>query len=298
MAAGALNPGDHIFESDGLQLSYTVVGAGDSVIVAHPVGWGAPAVYLRNGFAHNLESEHKLVYFTPRGNGRSGKPADETAMSSKAMAEDIEQLRKHLGLDAIPVLLGHSNGACIVLQYAQQYPSRVSKLVLVDAETHDSPPNDNFQQWAAKRKDDPIFGPALAAMIGSRQSPPKSDEEFGQMLDSILPYYFNDASFATTFREQLDVDVDPMSVWAFLRQSACDSEPANRLPHVADAGKVTAKTLVVWGKQDALCSQVAAAAIAEGIPDSELVLIDDCGHVPWVEKHDEFMSALTRFLKK
>jgi pimeloyl-ACP methyl ester carboxylesterase len=294
----ALSPGDHTFESDGLQLSYTVAGTGSSVIVAHSVGWGAPAVYLRNGFGRKLESEHKLVYFTPRGNGRSGRPSDETAMSSRAMAEDIEQLRQHLGLEAIPVLLGHSNGACIVLRYAQQHPQRVSKLVLVDAETHDSPPNDNFQQWAARRKDDAVFGPALAAMMGSRQNPPKSDEEFGEMLDAILPYYFDDPSFAAVFREQLDVDKDPMSVWAFLRQSACDSEPANRLPHVADAGRVTARTLVVWGKQDALCSQAAAAAVAEGIPDSELVLIDGCGHVPWVEKHDEFMAALTGFLEK
>jgi pimeloyl-ACP methyl ester carboxylesterase len=70
------------------------------------------------------------------------------------------------------------------------------------------------------------------------------------------------------------------------------------LPHVADACKVTARTLIIWGKHDALCSQVAATALAEGISGSELVLIDDCGHVPWIEKHDVFMSALTNFLRK
>lgn len=298
MANTVLSEGDHTFETDGLKLSYTVAGTGESVIVAHSVGWGAPAVYLRNGFGRQLENEYKLVYFTPRGNGRSGRPTDETAMSSNVMAEDIEQLRKHLGLETIPVLLGHSNGACIVLRYAQQHPANLSKLILIDAEIHDGPPNDNFQQWAAMRKDDPVFGPALAAMIGSREKPPSSDTEFAQMLDNILPYYFDDPSYASKFREQLNVDTDPMSVWAFLRQSTCDSLIPNRLPHVADAYRVTAKTLILWGENDALCSQVAARAIANGISGSELALIDNCGHVPWIEKPDEFMSSLTKFLEK
>jgi pimeloyl-ACP methyl ester carboxylesterase len=168
----ALTEGNHFFESDGVKLNYRVAGQGKTVFVAHAVGWGSPGSYLRNGFGHLLEDDYTMVYVIPRGNGNSGRPSDETAMSSKTMAEDIEQLRLHLGLDAFPILFGHSNGAAIVLHYAEQYPSRVTKLILVGAQTHDSPPNDEFQQCVAKRKDDPIFGPALAALSSARQNPP------------------------------------------------------------------------------------------------------------------------------
>jgi pimeloyl-ACP methyl ester carboxylesterase len=110
-------------------------------------------------------------------------------MSCRIMVEDIEQLRVHLGLERIPILFGHSRGAAIMLPYSERYQQRVVKLVLVGAQTHDSPPNDEFAQWVAKRKDDPVFGPALAAMNNARNNnPPATDEEFIKVLEQSRAY--------------------------------------------------------------------------------------------------------------
>ncbi|USP82844.1 alpha/beta-hydrolase [Curvularia clavata] len=292
----ALSEGEHTFESKGVALTYRVAGQGNEVFVAHSVGWGSPASYLRNGFGHHLEKDYTLVYVTPRGNGNSGRPQDENAMSSATMAEDIEELRKHLGLDSIPILFGHANGACIVLTYAERYPFRVAKLILVDAQVHDSPPNDSFQQWVAKRKDDAVFGPALAALTAAYKSPPTTDEEFAEILVKAGPYHFSDPLAASIYAQQCDLKETPARVWAFLRQSACDSKPENRLPHVADAGRVTAETLIIWGRDDPMCSLTAADALAHGIPGAKLVIFDDCGLIPWVEKPAEFLSSVRGFL--
>jgi proline iminopeptidase len=80
-------------------------------------------------------------------------------------------------------------------------------------------------------------------------------------------------------------------------QRFADGLSANRVPHVAEADKVSAKTLIFWGRHDAICSLTAAKAIADALPDSELVLIDDCGHFPWIEKPDFFLSTLAEFLR-
>ncbi|KAH7401162.1 Alpha/Beta hydrolase protein, partial [Phaeosphaeria sp. MPI-PUGE-AT-0046c] len=292
----ALDEGDHFFDSNGVRLNYRVAGQGDLVFVAHSVGWGAPASYLRNGFGLHLEEEYTMVYMVPRGNGHSGRPADEGAMSSGTMAEDIEGLRKHLGLGSIPVLFGHSNGACIVLRYAERYPTRVTKLVLVDAQVHDSPPNDSFEQWVAKRKDDPDFGPALAALASARTNPPTTDDEFVQVLVKAGPYHFHKASAAAIYEKQCDLEETPARLWAFLTQSACDNKPENRLPHVAEASLVTAQTLVIWGKEDTMCSLTAANAMAQAISGAELVIFDECGHIPWVEQLNKFLDVLKAFL--
>ncbi|OAK97955.1 alpha/beta-hydrolase [Phaeosphaeriaceae sp. SRC1lsM3a] len=294
----ALEAGDHFFDNNGVRLNYSVAGQGGTVFVAHSVGWGAPASYLRNGFGRYLEEDYTMVYMVPRGNGHSGRPTDEGAMSSGTMAEDIEGLRKHLGLDTIPILFGHSNGACIVLRYAEQYPSRVTKLILVDAQIHDSPPNDSFEKWAAKRKDDPEFGPALEALASARTNPPATDDEFVQVLVKAGPYHFYKASAAAIYEKQCDLNETPASLWAFLMQSACDIRPENRLPHVADAGLVTAQTLVVWGKEDTMCSLTAANAVAKAISRAKLIIFDECGHIPWVEQLDKFMSVLRQFLSQ
>src|SRR5262249_13192201 len=88
------------------------------------------------------------------------------------------------------------------------------------------------------------------------------------------------------------------SVWAFLQQSRLDREKDNRLPHVADGAKVTAKTLIVLGKEDAMCSLEASTALSEAIPGAKFVVIDKCGHMPWLEKPEEFWEAVDVFLKK
>jgi pimeloyl-ACP methyl ester carboxylesterase len=288
--------GDHFFEASGIRFHYRVGGHGP-LLIAHSVGWGMPGQYIWNGMGPHLEKEHTVIYFEPRGNGQTSKPADETLMSSKIMAEDIEHLRTHLNLETIPVLLGHSNGACIVLRYAEQHALRVEKLVLIDAEIHDSPPNDHFQQWAARRKDDPVYGLALVALGGAMQSPPQTDEDFVAMMREILPWYFSDTRHVATLQAHIDDGVVGPCVWAFLRQSKLDRELENRLPHVADGGRVKAKTLIVWGNEDAMCSLAAARAVAEAVPGAKLVLIDDVGHMGWIEKPDVFWAEMDEFLK-
>lgn len=296
MATSAFNSGDHFFEADNVRFHYRVGGSG-SLLIAHSVGWGMPGSYMWNGLGPNLEKSHTVVYFEPRGNGQTSKPSDETTMSSKTMAEDIEHLRRYLGIETIPILLGHSNGACIILQYAEVHPTRVEKLILIDAEIHDSPPNDSFQQWAAKRNDDPVYCQALAALAGVMQLPPKNDEEFSAMMEKLLPWYFSDPSHVPTLRKHITAEVTPPTVWAFLTQSLrFDREPENRLPHIADASKVTAKTLVLWGEEDAMCSLIAARAVTEAIRDANLVLFENAGHMPWIEKPDEFWAAVDDFI--
>ncbi len=58
-----------------------------------------------------------------------------TAPSSKVWTIDqyVEWLHKELAKESSPIVIGHSNGGRIALAYAQRYPGRLGKLVLVDS---------------------------------------------------------------------------------------------------------------------------------------------------------------------
>ena len=60
--------------------------------------------------------------------------------------------------------------------------------------------------------------------------------------------------------------------------------------------RVNAPTLLIWGKQDRITPLEVAREFADGIPDTRLVLIDECGHAPMIEQPAEFSKALRRFL--
>ncbi len=67
-----------------------------------------------------------------------------------------------------------------------------------------------------------------------------------------------------------------------------------RLPGLLS--RVTIPTRIVWGREDQLVPLECAGLYQKAIPGSDLVVIENCGHVPQVEKRDEFVRAALEFL--
>ena len=104
---------------------------------------GKPAVYLHGGPGSGSSagqrsffdaSAYRFVLFDQRGSGRSrpltSEPrADLSTNTTAHLVEDIEALRRHLGVESWTVL-GLSWGSTLGLAYAQSHPQRVDALVL------------------------------------------------------------------------------------------------------------------------------------------------------------------------
>jgi len=68
-------------------------------------------------------------------------------------------------------------------------------------------------------------------------------------------------------------------------------------PHLAKwLHRIDLPTLLVWGEQDRLIPPAYAAEFARLIPDTRTTIIPQCGHLPQIEKPDEFLAAVTAFL--
>jgi len=160
----------------------------------------------------------------------------------------------------------------------------------MDPEINGDTPTDNFARFAERRKDDPVYGPALQALVGAFSNPPQTDEAFLELMHKILPYYFNDTSKTEILAENMEVGVVPLSSWAFLRRAKLDGEsPFN---HLAEACKIKARTFILQGRDDAICSLQRSTELQEQIPDSELAVLE-CRHFPVIEKPDGFWKEVT-----
>jgi pimeloyl-ACP methyl ester carboxylesterase len=299
MATTTLELGSHYFEAGGIRFHYRVVGSGPLVIV-QSVGWGMPGHYLSNGI-ERLAKSHTVVYFDPRGNGLSNHPADDNTMCSKFMLDDLEYLRAELGLETLPVLLGHSNGAGIALGYAEKYPNRVNKLILVSSQIHNGPAgsSESNRQWIEKRKQDPRYAPLMSELNRSIDDLPQTVEEFQKQFHTILPWYLAEKKYdlASAVEKQIENGNTPPSIYAYLLYRRLELMEENQISHISDSGRVQAKTLILWGKNDAVCSIIGGNALAEAIPGSQMVAFDDCGHFPWVEAPEPFWTAMDMFLQ-
>ena len=104
--------------------------AADEVVIVIHGGAGLPHEYF-HPMLYNLSRYAKLIFFDRRADMLSTRSGHGMA-SIDEMSDDIDALRKSLGLDRV-TLLGHSFGATIALNYAARHPGNVKRLILVSA---------------------------------------------------------------------------------------------------------------------------------------------------------------------
>jgi len=114
-------------KGDGIEINLALwEGAGKPVLCIHGITancrcWGA--------LAEALAPDYHVIAMDLRGRGRSDKPPRGYALDYHL--RDINCLLDDLGLDRA-VIMGHSLGAFIGLDFAAEYPERVDRLILVD----------------------------------------------------------------------------------------------------------------------------------------------------------------------
>lgn len=102
-----------------------ITGQGQAIVLIH----GLFGSYENLGvIARALAGQWQVVNLDMRNHGRSDR---HDSMSYALMAEDVKDTLDHLGLDQV-ILLGHSMGGKIAMEFALRYPDRVNKLILAD----------------------------------------------------------------------------------------------------------------------------------------------------------------------
>jgi len=66
----------------------------------------------------------------------------------------------------------------------------------------------------------------------------------------------------------------------------------------SDLHKVSVPTLIFSGKQDWVTDSEQAKILQAGISNAQLILLDKCGHLPWVDQESLFLDAMKTFLSK
>jgi proline iminopeptidase len=139
-----VNGAQIFFDVEGMGLAPSGLGmvANEACFVLHG-GPGLDHSYFKPWLSPLAETM-QLIYVDHRGTGRSERVPLETC-TIEQMADDLEELRKLLGIEKVS-LLGNSFGGMWALVYATRYPESVSRLILVT-----TTPSHEFYQAAEKQ---------------------------------------------------------------------------------------------------------------------------------------------------
>src|SRR5207244_8856633 len=188
-----------IVELNGVRLYTRQVGDGPSVVVLHG-GPGAHHDYLLPQY-DRLAAGRALIYYDPRGGGRSAVPRD-VAVGWREHVADLEALRSHWRLDRL-TLLGYSWGGLLAVLYALEHPSRIARLALVSGAPLTAAWREEFERRFAARMAQPWIARSRAELsaLGLAQRDPEKYRRIAFALS--VAGYFHDPSRAremTPFR--------------------------------------------------------------------------------------------------
>jgi 2-hydroxy-6-oxonona-2,4-dienedioate hydrolase len=255
----------------GFKLHYLEAGRGAPVVLLHGLGgdgsrWGPNIEPLAKDF--------HIFALDQIGFGESGKPLAN--YHTGMLAEFLVGFLKAAGVPKAS-LVGNSMGAGVALYTAVHYPDMVDRIVLAD-------------------------GGGYRVAAGAAAAPPTPEALRRRQLQNSVTRDETREFFRILFHDKSLVTEKMVDEQLILRLRAAFT--ITKMQEAGERGSlseqevrsVKAPTLVVWGKFDELANPAGADRLERTIPGARKVIIDNCGHMPQLERADEFNRLVRDFL--
>jgi proline iminopeptidase len=229
-----------------------------------------------------IARSRRVVFYDQRGNARSGAlKAGQTCTLADQIA-DLEALRAKLGAEKID-LLGHSWGGYLVMAYAARHPERIAHLLIVDSASPKWTDTDFIFKYVfpegIERQGSLDFYDGLGDSVAAKESL----NEYMRMLFVSEAKRDDFMSRASTYRytrsvnEALNADLGKLDMWPAL-------------------ASLQMPTLVATGRYDSNVAPSTAWKIHKAIANSQWVVFEKSGHLPYFEEPEKFVTVVNDFL--
>ncbi|MES2217790.1 MAG: alpha/beta fold hydrolase [Pseudomonadota bacterium] len=233
-----------------------------------------------------LQDVAQLVFIDHRGCGRS-KKTRQSDYTLENNIEDIEALRKHLGLERISIL-GVSYGGMVAQGYAARYPKHLDKLILVVTS-----PSYRF------------INEAKEFLLEHGNA--KQREICKHLWEGTFKNHQHIIKFFKLMEPLYSIKTKTQRKKAFSKSKSIYSHEAlnegfggflRNFDFIPKLKKISCPTLVLAGEKDWICRPSQAKTIAKHIPNSQLKIFKNSSHAISVDVHDQYIKIIKNFLKK
>ncbi len=224
------------------------------------------------------DPSRRIIVVDLRGHGGSSKP--ECCYTRFDFAYDIKLLLDNLKIGRAD-LVGHSLGAVIAQTFAEQWPERTGKVVLISSPAAPARQSASSGRSRSRAMDyraqiarltEPI-DPDSAFMIDWYGSPSQVDEDFLR-------------------RQRRDAAAIPLRIWlAVLDQSS-------PIPLSTASSRLKAPCLIIWGGKDAIVDPQRRRDLQGALPRARVRTFEALGHNPFWEQPGAVAAAINSFLDR
>ncbi len=249
-----------------INISIKQTGTGSDLVLIHGI---FASKEIMNPLYNYYKDNYHVVSYDVRGHGKSDKPEK---FNLDDYAEDLKEIILELNLEK-PVVIGLSMGSYIALKTAEKYPDLLSKIVLLGCRGKGEI---SLMQKASQENEgnNNIDLKEMGRLISKRVYAPTTTPE--QIMN-----------FHKSTRGEVELtNEDRKNVYASLAH----------YDMVSDADNVKIPVLLLVGKYDGINPPEESEKLHKILPTSKLEIIDDAGHIAYLEKEEEVINLIDSFL--
>ncbi|MHC4488649.1 MAG: proline iminopeptidase-family hydrolase [Planctomycetota bacterium] len=274
-------------QTNDARLYYKIIGEGEPVVILHGGPGGDHNLMLP---MQELASDYKVVFYDQRATGDSSSPLDDNSITVNNFVEDLEELRKELNLGKIH-LIGHSWGGGLGMFYAIKYSDNLRSLIICGG---GGASNEFFGTYFENLQKNtlPEDQAAIKELEKSEAFKNKETKAYQEYMRLFFKPYFQDKSLVdeVNFTFGKNTVKNQMIVAGLIMKDLGDFNIHDEL------SSITCPTLIIQGKQDLFpCN--GAYKTHKHIRQSKLVILENAGHMLFIDSKDEFFSVVRAFLK-
>jgi pimeloyl-ACP methyl ester carboxylesterase len=255
---------------------YELGGQGAKVIaLVH--GFSVPYFIYDPTFEFLTKSGFRVLRYDLFGRGWSDRP--RARYNIDLFVKQLHDLLDALHLEAVD-LVGLSMGGPITASFADHYPERVNKMILIDPVVHAVGVSKLLKAAIL-----PGIGELVLGLAGSES-----------MVKSVASDFFGPelvAQFQERYRVQMQFKGFKRAILSSIRNRMLGSF----FDLYRRVGRLNKPTLIIWGRNDATVPFEQSEDLLAVIPHAELLAVDNCRHIPHYEKPQIVNPRLLEFLK-
>ncbi len=304
--ASALGPNvyptqEGFVDANGVMIYYVSLGRGEPLMIVHG-GPGASHDYFLP-YLLPLARHNRVIFIDERGSGRSQKLEDASGYTVENMVEDVEAVRRALGLGKIS-LLGHSYGGALAQAYALKYQKNLTHLILASTWSSTVELNKVFVRMKEK----------MPAELRARIDKMEAEGLYGHGFDYQKNRYTNDymaaawgeGYFPYVFQNRPDPNYDPAAagnmswdlyreMWGSHGEFVVDGN-LKSVEYTERLASIKVPTLILVGDHDE-CDPSLAEAMHARIAGSKIVVFPKTGHMTFIDQTGLFLDAVSGIVK-
>ena len=279
----------HFIKTKNGNIFCKVFGKGTPIIFLH----GGPGMFHDYLLPHfdQLAEKYMLIFYDQNGSGLSTLKDKDIPLTIGDFVQTLKDIKHYFNIEKFHCI-SHSFGALIALNYMLKYPNDLLSNIMISP----APGNDTYDKKGQKNLLNRISKDDMEQMQQIMSQKPFEKQDM-VLINQLLSIKEKGRYLDTSFLAENPISITFEAIEKLQLISAKLNDELDNYDIYSQLSNCITSSIIIHGDYDAI-PIISSKKYHENLPNSELFIVEECGHFPFIEKKKRTLSIIIDFLNK